>query len=45
MSLAWKMTVTVVLFLVAALAAVILIVNLLGSPPTVDFTSESPASR
>lgn len=40
MSLAWKMTVTVVLFAIAAVAAVILIVNLLGTPPTVDFTSE-----
>ena len=38
MSLAWKVTVTVVLFAIAAVAAVILIVNLLGTPPTVDFT-------
>ncbi len=42
MSLAWKMTVTVVLFAVAAVAASILIVNLLGTPPTVDYTSPSP---
>jgi hypothetical protein len=42
MSLAWKWSVTVVLFLVAAIAAVILIVNLLGTPPTVDYTSGSP---
>jgi hypothetical protein len=42
MSLAWKVTATAVLFLVAATAAVVLIVNLLGSPPTVDFTSASP---
>jgi hypothetical protein len=41
MSLAWKVTVTVVLFAVAAVAAVVLIVNLLGQPPTVDYTSES----
>jgi hypothetical protein len=41
MSLTWKVTVTVVLFLVAATAAVVLIVNLLGTPPTVDFTSSS----
>jgi hypothetical protein len=44
MSLTWKVTVTVVLFLVAATAAVILIVNLLGTPPTVDFTSSSPGA-
>ena len=42
MSLAWKVTVTVVLFAIVAVAAVILIVNLLGTPPTVDFTAESP---
>ena len=42
MSLAWKVTVTVVLFAVAAVAAVVLIVNLLGTPPTVDFTSQQP---
>ena len=41
MSLAWRVSVTVVLFAVAAVAAVILIVNLLGSPPTVDFTADS----
>jgi hypothetical protein len=40
MSLAWKVVVTAVLFAVAAVAAVVLIVNLLGTPPTVDFTSE-----
>ncbi len=42
MSFAWKMTVTVVLFLVAAAAAVILVVNLLGTPPTVDYSSSGP---
>jgi hypothetical protein len=42
MSLAWKVTVTVVLFAICAVAAVILIVNLLGTPPTVDFTSQTP---
>jgi hypothetical protein len=41
MSLAWKVAVTAVLFAVAAVAAVVLIVNLLGTSPTVDFTSES----
>ena len=40
MSLAWKVAVTAVLFAVCAVAAVVLIVNLLGTPPTVDFTSE-----
>jgi hypothetical protein len=44
MSLTWKVTVTVVLFLVAATAAVILIVSLLGTPPTVDYTSSSPGA-
>lgn len=44
MSLAWKWAVTVVLFLFAATAAVVLIVNLLGTPPTVDFTSQSPGA-
>jgi hypothetical protein len=39
MSFAWKMTVTVVLFLVAAAAGVILVVALLGNPPTVDYSS------
>ncbi|HVA10269.1 MAG TPA: hypothetical protein VNG12_26430, partial [Acidimicrobiales bacterium] len=42
MSLAWKVIVTVILFVVAATAAVILIVSLLGTPPTVDYTSSSP---
>jgi hypothetical protein len=42
MTLAWKVTFTVVLFLVAAAAAIVLVVNLLGTPPTVDFTSDSP---
>jgi hypothetical protein len=41
MSMAWKVSVTVVLFAVAAVAAVVLIVNLLGSPPTVDFSADS----
>ncbi len=41
MSLAWKMTVTVILFAVAAVAAVVLIVNLLGQPPTLKFTSQA----
>ena len=41
MSLAWKVAVTAVLFAVAVAAAVVLIVNLLGTPPTVDFTSQS----
>ena len=41
MSLAWKVTVTAILFVLAATAAVVLIVNLLGTPPTVDFTSAS----
>jgi hypothetical protein len=40
MSLAWKVAVTAVLFVFCAVAAVVLIVNLLGTPPTVDFTSE-----
>jgi hypothetical protein len=39
MSFAWKMTVTVVLFLVAVAAGVILVVALLGTPPTVDYSS------
>ena len=42
MSFAWKMAVTVVLFLVAAAAGVILVVNLLGTPPTVDYSSAGP---
>jgi hypothetical protein len=41
MGLAWKVTVTVVLFAIAAVAGVILIVNLLGTPPTVEYTSQS----
>ena len=44
MGLAWKVTVTVVLFLIAATAAVVLIVNLLGTPPTVDYTSSAPGA-
>ena len=40
MSLAWKVAVTAVLFALCAVAAVVLIVNLLGTPPTVDFSSE-----
>jgi len=42
MGLAWKVTVTVILFALAVAAAVVLIVSLLGTPPTVDFTSQSP---
>jgi hypothetical protein len=42
MSLAWKVAVTVVLLSLAAAAAIVLIVNLLGTPPTVDFDSASP---
>ena len=42
MSLAWKVTVTVVLFVLAAVAAVILVIALLGTPPTVEFTSPGP---
>ena len=41
MSLAWKVAITAFLFAVSAVAAVVLIVNLLGTPPTVDFTSQS----
>jgi hypothetical protein len=41
MGLAWKVGVTAVLFAVAAVGAVVLVVNLLGTPPTVDFTSQS----
>jgi hypothetical protein len=40
MSMAWKVTVTVVCFAIAAAGAVTLIINLLGTPPTVNFTSE-----
>jgi hypothetical protein len=39
MSLAWKVAVTAVLFALCAVAAVVLVVNLLGTPPTVDFSS------
>jgi hypothetical protein len=42
MSFAWKVTITVVLFLVAAAAAVVLVVALLGTPPTVDYSSSGP---
>ena len=42
MSFAWKMTVTVVLFLVVAAAGVILVVNLLGTPPTVEYSAAGP---
>ena len=44
MSMAWKVTVTVILFAVAAVAAVVLIVALLGQPPTVNFTSQTPGA-
>ncbi len=44
MSLAWKVAVTVILFAIAAVAAVVLIVALLGTPPTVNFTSQSPGA-
>ena len=40
-SLAWKVTVTVVVFAVLAAGAVILVINLLGSPPTVEYTADS----
>ena len=40
-SLAWKVTVTVVVFAVLAVGAVILVINLLGSPPTVEYTADS----
>src|SRR5271165_5450191 len=40
MSLRWRVGVTLVLFVVAVVAAVVLIVNLLGTPPTVEFTSQ-----
>jgi len=42
MSMAWKWTVTVVLSAVATAATVVLIVNLLGNPPTVEYTAQSP---
>src|SRR3974390_2711414 len=38
MSFAWKVTVTVVLFAICAVAAVIPIVSLLGTPPVVDYS-------
>ena len=44
MSFAGKVTVTVVLFAVAVVAAVVLIVALLGTPPVVNFTSQSPGA-
>jgi hypothetical protein len=44
MSLAWKVTVTAALFALAAVAAVVRVVNLLGTPPTVEFTSQ-PAGQ
>ena len=40
-SLAWKVTVTVAVFAVLAVGAVILVINLLGSPPTVEYTADS----
>jgi hypothetical protein len=42
MSLAWKMTVTVVLFAICAVAAVVLIVALLGTPPVINFSASGP---
>jgi hypothetical protein len=42
MSLSWKVTITVVLFAICAAAAVILVIALLGTPPVINFTSESP---
>ncbi len=44
MTLAWKVSVTVVLFAICVAAAIVLIVNLLGTPPTVDFSSSSPGA-
>ncbi len=44
MSLAWKLGVTVVLFAISVTAAIVLIVNLLGTPPVVNFTSPSPGA-
>ena len=44
MSLAWKVSATVVLFALAVVAAVVLIVNLLGTPATVDFSAPSPGA-
>jgi heme/copper-type cytochrome/quinol oxidase subunit 2 len=40
MGLARKAAITVVLFAVVVAAGAVLIINLLGTPPTVDFTSE-----
>src|SRR5271163_3398842 len=40
-SLAWKVTATVIVFAVMAVAAVVLVINLLGSPPTVNFAADS----
>jgi len=40
-SSAWKVTVTVIVFAVMAVGAVILVINLLGSPPTVNFTADN----
>jgi hypothetical protein len=40
-SLAQKVTVTVVVFAVMAAGAVILVINLLGTPPTVNFAADS----
>jgi len=45
MNFARRMTVTVGLFAVAVVGVVILIVNLLGTPPTVDFTSDHTAGQ
>jgi len=42
MSMAWKVTVTAVLFAICAVAAVILIVSLLGTPPVVAYGSSTP---
>ena len=44
MSMAWKVAVTVVLFAVAAVAAVVLVVNLLGSPSTVAYSATAPGA-
>jgi hypothetical protein len=44
MSVAWKVTVKVVLFAIAAAATIVLIVSLLGTPPTVNFTSQNPGA-
>src|SRR5580704_16293329 len=42
MSMAWKVTVTAVLFAICAAAAVILIVSLLGTPHVVSYSSSAP---